>query len=360
MTLIRLMAAFHEHVKMMKYNLDTAIREMAGAAYYCKVLEGEIPFSPIINSNMTVSCCEHDYDQSCVLGNLRESTLQDIVNGPVVDDFRRKLAKGDLPSRMCAFCHYRRPILTSNWGRQGRFQLRSFRIEPSRFCNLRCLGCCNQKGSPEIRKAVLSVKDIEILCKNINANNTSALILCGRGEPFDNNFYDLMVMIRRNTNNVLISSSTNGILLDNEKKIEGVLMLDHLSFSMFGPNNRVYGIYHRGGNFDAAYANMTKLVQIRNQRHLRRPIIEWKYVMFWWNDRKVYIVEAIRLASAVGVDCLGLYPSKNPFWGISLRYKLDPFYKHIGFAGTNGGRKVVFSERTDAHDILLELTPSMP
>ena len=62
---------------------------------------------------------------------------------------------------------------------------------------------------------------------------------------------------------------------------------------------------------------MKALVDYRNARGLSQPLIEWKYLLFNWNDRRPVIDRAIEMAKAAGVDAISFWPTHNPFYGMS-------------------------------------------
>ena len=69
----------------------------------------------------------------------------------------------------------------------------------------------------------------------------------------------------------------------------------------------------------------------------QQPILEWKYLLFNWNDHPEHIAQAIEMAKAIGVDIISFWPTSNPFYGISWRYRLGQF-NHVGEAMLEGPR----------------------
>ena len=74
---------------------------------------------------------------------------------------------------------------------------------------------------------------------------------------------------------------------------------------------------------------MKALVDYRNARGLTKPVLEWKYLLFNWNDRPATIARAIELAKEAGVDTISFWPTHNPFYGWSFRYRLGRL-RHVG------------------------------
>jgi hypothetical protein len=80
---------------------------------------------------------------------------------------------------------------------------------------------------------------------------------------------------------------------------------------------------------------MKALVEYRNARGLSRPFIEWKYLLFNWNDRRATLDRAIEMAKAAGVDAISFWPTSNPAYGFSFRHRLG-FLNDIGVANWKG------------------------
>ena len=118
-------------------------------------------------------------------------------------------------------------------------------------------------------------------------------------------------------------------------KREAALNASHIFFSIAGIDDDMLKKYERYGNFQKAYANMKALVDYRNARGLSRPQIEWKYLLFNWNDRRATLERAIEMARAAGVDAISFWPTSNPAYGYSFRYRLG-LMNHIGVANWKG------------------------
>jgi len=93
--------------------------------------------------------------------------------------------------------------------------------------------------------------------------------------------------------------------------------------------------YEHNGNFQKAYDNMKSLVAYRNARGLTSPMLEWKYLLFNWNDHPQTIARAIEMAKVAGVDMISFWPTHNPFFGYSYRYALGRL-NHVGVPSWKG------------------------
>jgi pyruvate-formate lyase-activating enzyme len=329
--------------------IQESLSRFAGITYRCGALSGETPYCITIGPDMQLSCNDHDYDYACTLGNLRQNRLNDILHGSFVRSINQDLASGRIPFKKCISCGYLRRERKTK-GNQAEIPpinaISTLRVEATRRCNLRCLNCANTRMTHEQKKGALSLSDIEILADALNTNGIHSVVYSGFGEPFfsDDIYYQLS-RLRSLTESIKISCSTNAVLLNTDLKREAALLLDHLYVSIFGPGNDVYRIYHKNGTFDDAYENLVKLTSFREQRHARLPIIEWKYVLFWWNDRRSQIGKVLDLARSGNVDLLSLHAGGKPFFFASWRYRFDPFFRTVGVP-------VPFGRLFDFHGVL--------
>ena len=80
-------------------------------------------------------------------------------------------------------------------------------------------------------------------------------------------------------------------------------------------------------DINVAYAAMKEMVAYRDARGKKLPVLEWKYVIFNWNDHPQTIQRAIEMAKEIGVDIISFWPTHNPFYGSSWRWHLGQFNK---------------------------------
>jgi organic radical activating enzyme len=76
--------------------------------------------------------------------------------------------------------------------------------------------------------------------------------------------------------------------------------LDHLAVSISGASQETYEKYHRTGKLAVVLDNTRHLVDYKKRKHLRNPVIEWKYLAFKHNVHE--IESARKLAADLGVD----------------------------------------------------------
>ncbi len=302
--------------------------------FTCLSLGGCVRDGLFVNSDMTVSCNCQDTDGSGQLGSLRERTLESLFAGPVAARLRRLLAAGRLPVTRCPACFYLRSApRAAAEARAHDYRLPDgLSVENTVLCNLRCLGCSRQEILQTRRGGrTLTGDDLETVSRTLARLGARYCGYYNLGEPFlSPAILQELRTLRRHNPTMEILISTNGLLLDTDDKREAALLTDHVLFSLDGIDTAMVRRYQRGDNFDRAYDNLCALVALRNARGLTRPRIDWKYVVFRWNDHPDTIRRAIQLAHEAGVDCLQFTFARNPLYAISWRFFLSPFFQTLG------------------------------
>jgi sulfatase maturation enzyme AslB (radical SAM superfamily) len=302
--------------------------------FYCKALHGASNFNICINCDLTVSCNCQDFDGAGRIGNLSEHSLEQIFQGEKAMFLRDTLSRRRFPLENCPVCEElqlapaaKRSFFLNNF----RVPRKGLMVENTVLCNLRC-SMCHREDLLKIRgDKIMSLQSAMRVADLLKECQVENLYYFNLGEPFlPVDVHQQLEIIRSKNPNIRIITSTNGVMLDNQSKLEAALLMDYIYVSLDGPDQGVVSRYQVGSNFDKVYDNMTRLVALREARNLSRPIIEWKYVLFRWNDRPNQVRTAIDKAQAAGVDLFGLYPGGALLRNRSFRYPRHPFYRGIG------------------------------
>jgi hypothetical protein len=224
------------------------------------------------------------------------------------------------------------------------------------------------------KKSRLSLEDVRKVSELIQRLGLKKLFYFNRGEPFlSPDILEELKIIREKNPEVHIVTSTNGTLLDSDEKREAALLMDEIEFSIDGCDQESLLKYQRGGDFNKMLKNLRDLVRFRDERGLNKPQIEWKYVLFNWNDRPRQISKAICLARdqiseisgqlndtshssrptihneemmGAGPDIISFWPTTTPLRGISWRYRLGRL-NHIGETSWKGRELRLRRQRPD-------------
>jgi pyruvate-formate lyase-activating enzyme len=364
---------------LLKFWIEWSAR-LKGQRFYCRVLAGEAEYNLTVNCDLTVSCNCQDYNGSGHLGNLRTHSFDEVYFGPVARRFRRELAEGRLPIKTCARCgdlarvpksevksipveHGRanisRPPSTiphpsslsqppsSNAGNsvnpsvagqadtagepenevfagpRPRLPYRGMLLENTVRCNIDCLGCDRQSAARIRTSLQMDLANLSRMADLVHDLGMRQLFYLNLGEPFlSPNISEELPVLRRKNPDCRIVLSTNGIVLNTDAKRQAALSASHILFSIAGIDDAMLKKYEHLGSFDKAYNNFKAMVAYRNARALSQPLLEWKYLLFNWNDHRRSIERAIELAKAAGADFISFWPTSNPLYGYSFRYRL--------------------------------------
>ncbi|HUT09667.1 MAG TPA: radical SAM protein [Thermoguttaceae bacterium] len=319
--------------------------KLTGKRFCCRTLAGID--GVFVNSDMTVSCNCQDADGTGQLGNLRESSLEEILGGETAAGFRRGLVGGKLPIHRCAACFQLRMVTPEKAAAHAEnYRLpRGLSVENTCCCNLRCLSCCREILMETRKEHFLSLDDVEVISRTLQRFGAESCSYTNLGEPFLRpSIRRELEIIREYNPGIAITTCTNGTLIDTDDKREAALLTDKITVSLDGISTEMVNRYQRGGDFDKAYDNLKKLVAFRNEKGRKTPLIHWLYVVFRWNDAKRDIEKAVTLARHAGVDYMTFRFARTPWYGISWRYLLSPFFRSLGEKAGWRHRRIWFSE----------------
>jgi hypothetical protein len=351
--------------KALHHYLEWSAR-LRGQRFYCRALAGESEYNLTINCDLSVSCSCQDYDGSGHLGDLNKRSFPEVFFGPVAQRFREDLAKGKLPITTCARCGdlarvpksqsravtglpadgakqesgsgaqssvtaAERDLDRQIWaGPRPRLPYRGMLLENTVRCNIDCIGCDRQSAARIRTVLQMDLQRLSRMADLVHDLGLQQLFYLNLGEPFlSPNIGPELALLREKNPDCRIVISTNGIILNTDARREAALRASDILFSIAGVNEPMVKKYEHHGSFQKAYDNMKALVDYRNARGLTRPVLEWKYLLFNWNDHPKTIAQAIEMAKAAGVDIISFWPTCNPFFGISWRYRLG-LLNHVG------------------------------
>jgi hypothetical protein len=92
------------------------------------------------------------------------------------------------------------------------------------------------------------------------------------------------------------------------------------------------------------------MAAFRDARASKTPLLEWKYLLFNWNDHPRHIARAIEMAKEARVDIISFWPTHNPFYGTSWRWHLGRF-NHVGDKCWKGREIILRPEFIPANQI---------
>jgi len=305
--------------------------KITGRNYYCRALVGESEYGITINSDLTVSCSCQDYDGSGHLGDLKANSFEEIFHGPVAQKFQASLLRGKVPIPTCTRCGDFCQLPAKNAAPPPtRLPYRGMLLENTVICNVDCVGCARESAANIRRTKTMPLDELSQMADLAARLGMEQIFYLNLGEPFlSPNVTKELPLLRAKNPDCRIVVSTNGVLLNTDAKREAALSLTHILFSVHGINDAMCEKYMLRSSFEKAYAAMRDMAAYRDARGAHKPILEWKYLLFNWNDHPETLARAVEMAKAIGVDIFSIWPTNNPFYGSSWRYRLGRL-NHIG------------------------------
>jgi hypothetical protein len=120
---------------------------------------------------------------------------------------------------------------------------------------------------------------------------------------------------------IYLYTSTNGLML-NETSARRLVQsgIDEVTFSIDGASQDTYARYRQRGRFDLALANLGAIIDEKRRTGRDVPQINWRYILFRWNDHDEEMARARQLAADLGVDRLCWEITDHPEGAFSARF----------------------------------------
>ena len=298
--------------------------------------------------------CWDDVGEDLVLRTVDEQNLrarggEKLFDSPELVHIRKAFLDGRTPHPdLCSKCAvHGHGLATSLHPRT----IRVLHIEPAYLCQLACPQCIVPKIRLQLKKPpyYMSLSYYEALLRRLREDEIRTIRLVhfeGRGDPLLNQ--ELGEMIRHTREmypDSFIKVTTHGNYPFKPWMLESDF--DLLRLSVDGAFEESYAKYRVGGSLQKS---LDLMAEIRDQRCERpsRLRVEWKYILFDWNDSDEEIREAARLADELEVDlrfCLTHTP------GRSKRFKnMDDLQVVLADCAPRATRSVTFQLKPGPRD----------
>jgi len=261
-----------------------------------------------------------------VLGDAKTATVEEIWRGPVLADLRQDMNAAT--SSFCGDCALKRPLAddevpTVRSLDAGRHPGRMF-IECTAACNISCFqACCApETGITKTRQA--GMLDFEVFRKVIDEVGPSLgrIDFFNYGEAFlHKRAVEMVEYIKTRYPQIYIYTSTNGTALTEEQARRLVHSgIDEVTFSIDGARAESYVQYRQRGKFDVALANLRAMADEKRKSGRDLPQLNWRYILFKWNDSDEEMDLARQMAVELGVDRLCWEITDHPEDSFSRRF----------------------------------------
>jgi hypothetical protein len=268
--------------------------------------------------------CSDPYGKR-VLGDAKTASISEIWNNPRMTSLRTELNAGG--SSFCGDCPLKLPLKgqapTERSLDVGRLPNRLY-IECTAACNISCTeACCApETGITKTRNAGMLDFD---LFKNVVDEAGPGLVridFFNYGEAFlHKRAIEMCEYIKTKFPHIYLYTSTNGLMFTEESAKRLVHSgIDEVTFSIDGASQDTYVQYRQRGKFDLALRNLRVMAEEKRRSRRDVPHLNWRYILFKWNDSDEEMNLARRLATEIGVDRLSWELTDHPENAFSRRF----------------------------------------
>jgi len=261
-----------------------------------------------------------------VLGDTRTTSFANIWTGPVASQLRTDINAGG--SSFCGDCPLKLPLSPDQAPPQRDLAVSPIPgrlyVECTAACNISCFQACCAPETGITRTRQAGMLDFDLFTRVIDeAGPTLGRIdFFNYGEAFlHKRAVEMCEYIKTKFPHIYLYTSTNGLAFSEEKVRQLARSgIDEVTFSLDGASQDTYVRYRQRGNFDKAIANLRALIDEKQKLGLDVPFVNWRYILFNWNDQDEEMARAREMAAEIGVDRLCWEITDHPEDGYSRRF----------------------------------------
>jgi radical SAM protein with 4Fe4S-binding SPASM domain len=177
-------------------------------------------------------------------------------------------------------------------------------VEPTNLCNLKCPMCPSGAGIMKRSRGKMDIKKFKRLIDEIGGH----LILVqfwNQGEPFIHTGLSEMVSYVK-SKHVPAMTSTNGHFFQTRQQVASIVQsgIDEIIVSFDGVDQTTYEQYRVGGQFDKVIGGVKNLVQYKQNRRIKRPLINMQFLVLKHNEDQIEKIKT--MGRKLGVDLVTL------------------------------------------------------
>jgi hypothetical protein len=197
-------------------------------------------------------------------------------------------------------------------------------IECTAACNISCNQACCAPETGITRTRQAGMLDFDLFRRVMNEAGPSLgrVDFFNYGEAFlHKRAVEMCEYIKSNFPHIYLYTSTNGLALSEQQARRLVHSgIDEVTFSIDGATQASYEKYRQRGNIDIAFRNLRAMVDEKRTSGLELPFLNWRYILFRWNDTDEEMALARQLAQEIGVDRLCWEITDHPEDAFSRRF----------------------------------------
>ncbi len=261
-----------------------------------------------------------------ILGDARTTSVTGVWTGEVAASLRRDIVNGG--SKFCGDCPLKLPLKKDEAPPArdldvGPLPGRLY-VECTAACNISCNQACCAPETGITRTRQAGMLDFDLFTRVIDEAGPSLgrVDFFNYGEAFlHKRAVEMCEYIKTKFPHIYLYTSTNGLALNEEKARRLVHSgIDEVTFSIDGASQETYVKYRQRGDFAKALANLRAMADEKAKAGRDVPQINWRYILFTWNDHDEEMRAARQLAVDAGVDRLCWEITDHPEDSYSRRF----------------------------------------
>jgi hypothetical protein len=260
------------------------------------------------------------------LGDARQATIHQIWTGDTISTLRESLNHGGSP--FCGDCNLKRPLKKDEQPPMrpldaGPLPRRMF-IECTAACNISCYQACCAPETGITRTRQAGMLDFDLFKRVMDEVGPTL----GRvdffcyGEAFlHKRAVEMCEYIKGNFPHIYLYTSTNGLALTEQQARRLVHSgIDEVTFSIDGATQESYEQYRQRGKLAVALDNLRAMADEKRRTGRDLPYLNWRYILFKWNDSEEEMNLARQMAVDMGIDRLCWEITDHPEDAFSRRF----------------------------------------
>jgi MoaA/NifB/PqqE/SkfB family radical SAM enzyme len=261
-----------------------------------------------------------------VLGDTRRAGVSEIWRSAKLATLRSEINAGG--SRFCGDCPLKLPL-----GRDQQPPVRGLDVNalPQRLyiectaaCNISCTEACCAPETGITRTRQAGMLDFDLFRRVVDEAGSSLVRIdfFNYGEAFlHKRAIEMCEYIKSRFPHIYLYTSTNGLVFTEESARRLVHSgIDEVTFSIDGATPESYVKYRQRGNFDVAIRNLRVMAADKKLARRDLPVLNWRYILFTWNDSDEEMRQARALATELGIDRLSWEITDHPEHAFSRRF----------------------------------------
>ena len=250
--------------------------------------------------------CADPYAQR-PLGDTRTHSIAEIWASAPIRALRGDLNTGG--SHFCGNCALKEPLADDVAPNTrpidaGALPSRLF-IECTAACNISCFDACCAPETGITRTRQAGMLDFDLFTRVVDETGASLVRIdfFNYGETFlHKRAVEMCEYIKRQFPHIYLYTSTNGLALSEQRARRLVHSgIDEVTFSLDGAFQNSYARYRQRGTLDVALRNLRAMTDEKQRTGRDLPFINWRYILFRWNDSAEEMDHARALAEEIGV-----------------------------------------------------------